>query len=298
MDAAFGVEHEDGGVGDAVLLFSCVRFVAKCVAVDDARARIGEKGKRHFAAVIGGDELRELLSLRSRVGTDREELHLGIDTRKLTKSGNLPGAIRSPIAAIENEHDLRARRVGQADPSPILIEECEGGRPLSDRRRRSMRQRRGGNAGGDGEEQCGEDRQAAQRYQPIQFSVTTEHLRRRNASLPAVSDCRADVSSRDGGSSAAALPNALLQLAPPRQNLLRIHNQYGVPKRYGKTLSLRVTVGDGTAAWEANPFMTLTPYTLTDNRPWACVNQRGRGFRCSSQEYQENGVTGILISAQ
>jgi hypothetical protein len=76
------------------------------------------------------------------------------------------------------------------------------------------------------------------------------------------------------------------------------HNQYGVQKRYGKTLSLRVLVGDGTAAWEANPFMTLTPYTLTDNRPWACVNQRGRGIRCSSQEYQENGVTGILISQQ
>jgi hypothetical protein len=76
------------------------------------------------------------------------------------------------------------------------------------------------------------------------------------------------------------------------------HNQYGVQKRYGNTLSLRVTFGDGSAAWEAHPFMTLTPYTLTNNRPLECVNQRGRGFRCSSQEYQENGVTGILTGGQ
>jgi hypothetical protein len=70
------------------------------------------------------------------------------------------------------------------------------------------------------------------------------------------------------------------------------HNEYGVQKRFGNTASLRVTFGDGTRAWEARPFMALQPYTLTDNQPLTCVNQRGRGLRCSAHEYEEEGVQG------
>jgi len=49
---------------------------------------------------------------------------------------------------------------------------------------------------------------------------------RRNASLPAVSDCGADFSSREGGPSPAAFTNALLQLAQPFHGRL-----YGIQVR-------------------------------------------------------------------
>jgi hypothetical protein len=76
------------------------------------------------------------------------------------------------------------------------------------------------------------------------------------------------------------------------------HNQYGVQKRFGNTASLRVTFGDGTTAWEAQPFLTLTPYTLTDNQPLTCANVRGRGFRCTSHEYHEEGVQGTVTGGE
>ena len=62
-NAPFGIEHEDGGMGNAVLLLPRVRFVAEGVAVDDSRQGIGQQRERHLPSVIGSEELRELPSL-------------------------------------------------------------------------------------------------------------------------------------------------------------------------------------------------------------------------------------------
>lgn len=142
-------------MGDAVLLFSRVGFIAQGVAVDDARSRIGEEGEGHVAAMIGGDELRELAALLLRVGADGVDLDLGIDTGELPKRGNLPRAVRSPVAAVENEDHLLPRRLGQADAPAVLIAQRERGRRLPNRwPRYSRRIDRGSNGG---EEQRGEE---------------------------------------------------------------------------------------------------------------------------------------------
>ena len=138
-NAAFRIEHEDGGVGDAVFFLAGVGFVAKGVAVDDSRSGIGEQRERHRTAVIGREELREFSSLLGGIGTDRVDLHFGICAGEITKSGQLPGAVRSPIAAIENQHDLRPGRIRQADAFSVLIEEREERRRLADLWRRHLR---------------------------------------------------------------------------------------------------------------------------------------------------------------
>lgn len=142
-------------MGDAGFLLSRVRFVAQGVAVDDARSRIGEQREGYRAAVIGGEKLRELPSLLRRVGADRVDLHLGIDARKLTKSGQLPGAVRSPVAAVEDQHHLRPGPLAEADVSPVLIEEREGGRLLAGLRWSSTMGH--WDASSDGEEQNGDE---------------------------------------------------------------------------------------------------------------------------------------------
>jgi hypothetical protein len=144
---------------DAVFLFARVRFIAKGVAVDDSRSRIGEEGERHVAAMVGGDELRELPAFVGRIRTDRVELHFGVRAGELTKSGNLPGAVRSPVAAVENEDDLRPRRASETDASSILIAQRERRRRLANLRPRHVLRCSGG---GDGEEQRSEEWQAVQ----------------------------------------------------------------------------------------------------------------------------------------
>ena len=131
-DAAFGVEDEDGGVWDAVFFFAGVGFVAEVVAVDDSRERVGKERERQSSAVIGGDEGGEFTALFRRVGADGVELHVGVGAGEVTKSDDLPDAIRSPVAAVEDEDDFRPGGIREADAFAVLIAEREGGRLLSD----------------------------------------------------------------------------------------------------------------------------------------------------------------------
>ncbi len=93
--------------------------------------------------MIGGDQGGEFAALFRRVGADGVDLHLGVRAGQLTKSDDLPDAIRSPVAAVEDEDGLRPGGVPEAYAFAVLIAEREGWRLLSDFRRRGLRPRNG-----------------------------------------------------------------------------------------------------------------------------------------------------------
>src|SRR5262249_29686087 len=68
---------------------------------------------------------RQLAALVGAVEADPEEARLGVRARQIAKSGQLPDTVRSPEAAIEDEHDLRATRGGERDRLSVLIDELE-----------------------------------------------------------------------------------------------------------------------------------------------------------------------------
>ena len=126
------IEHEHRRMGHAVDLLVPVRLVAKAEAIDHRRARIRKQGEAELsAAVFGHLAIEDATDLRA-VWTDRIEADVGEGAGEITESDQLPDAVRSPVAAIEHEHDLVPSLSGEMHGLAILIGESEVGRNLPD----------------------------------------------------------------------------------------------------------------------------------------------------------------------
>jgi hypothetical protein len=135
------IEDKDRGTGNAVDLVPHEGGIAQSEPVDDRAARIREKRQRNSASPVAGDLPDQLPALLRRVFADRIDMHIPVDAGKIAEPDNLPDAIRSPVAAVEDEDDLLATSGGEADRLAVLVGEREVGSHLPRRRRQHLRRR-------------------------------------------------------------------------------------------------------------------------------------------------------------
>src|SRR5581483_660709 len=100
---------------------------------------IGQQGYAERPAMVGLDLLREAPALLRLVAADRKDSSVGKHAGEIAKSDQLPDAVRSPEAAIEDEHDLVAVRSGEADDVIVLIEKTKVRCDVANARRRGGR---------------------------------------------------------------------------------------------------------------------------------------------------------------
>src|SRR6266849_1004616 len=95
---------------------------------------IRENRKIDCALTIRGNFVGKVFTYICWVDTDRQQLYILILFQKHSESGQLPGAVRSPITTIEDEyHRTLSARLRQRDLPPVLIVEGEVWGRLADR---------------------------------------------------------------------------------------------------------------------------------------------------------------------
>jgi hypothetical protein len=67
------------------------------------------------------------MALRGPVETDSEDVDCRKDASQSSKSDDLPDAVRSPIASIEDQNHLPTARRGETDRFPVLVSKPEIG---------------------------------------------------------------------------------------------------------------------------------------------------------------------------
>ncbi|MEA2238564.1 MAG: hypothetical protein QOC81_3288, partial [Thermoanaerobaculia bacterium] len=88
-------------------------------------ARIEQQREPELPSPILGDLHRQFAALRGPVETDGEEMDRRKNACQSTKSDQLPDAVRSPVATIEDEDDLVPAGGGEPDRLPVLVSELE-----------------------------------------------------------------------------------------------------------------------------------------------------------------------------
>src|ERR1700755_3205975 len=99
--------------------------------------RIGKQRKVEIAATVCGQLSGKLFTDFGRVNTDGIQSYVFIFLQQRAESGQLPGAIWSPVAAIEDEHNgALAPRLRERCLVPTMVLKREIRRRLADPDRR------------------------------------------------------------------------------------------------------------------------------------------------------------------
>lgn len=130
---------ESSSIRNAFDLLAGVRRIAQRLAIDDLALRVGEEGQRHLPLPVLLDLLDEAAALFCAVGTDRVEKHRPSIAKEVAQPGNLPGAVRSPEAAIEDQDDFPAAPLGERHAPSGVVGEREIRSELANSRRRLLR---------------------------------------------------------------------------------------------------------------------------------------------------------------
>src|SRR5688572_24532239 len=132
-DPPVAVDHIGGRGRDACLPYLRVARVAQAVGVDDLVLGIGEQGKRDATLAVPADALIEGLAVLGGIAADAPQCNRLAGLEQRSELGKLPNAVRSPVAAIEDQHHrpLAALR-GEALAAAVLVGEREIRRLLAD----------------------------------------------------------------------------------------------------------------------------------------------------------------------
>lgn len=131
------IENEHRRVRNAIFFFAAIIGIAQAVTIDGAAARIRKQSESQWSAAVGRDLRSERTALRRNVAADRVDAHVTECAREIAKSDQLPDAVRSPVAAIEHEHDFVAASRRKSRDVIVFIDELEFGCEVTDPGRRS-----------------------------------------------------------------------------------------------------------------------------------------------------------------
>lgn len=133
---------------DPAVVETRIARALRTVGVDNAVVGVGREGERDAAAAVGRDPGRGSLTLDDRIGADRPMPRRLVGPEQRPQVGQLPTAVRSPVATIEDEDNrtlAALRRHGVA--APVLIGQREIGGNVADAQPRPGRRGRGDRSG-------------------------------------------------------------------------------------------------------------------------------------------------------
>jgi len=125
-DFSLRIDHVNCGMRNPVNLLTFIGGITQPVGVNDFMFGVRENRKTECALAISGNLVREALTYIRWVDTDCEEFYVFPVLQKSSESGQLPGTVRSPITAIEDQYyRALSPRFRQSDLPPVLILESE-----------------------------------------------------------------------------------------------------------------------------------------------------------------------------
>jgi len=126
------VDHVGGGIRDAFPVELEVLRILQPVEIDDAVTGVRQQGEVDRPLAVGRDLVAEAPALLASIDADGQQADLLVGFEQGSELGKLPSAVRSPVAAVEDQHHRPLFPLcGQGDRAPILIFEREFGRPVA-----------------------------------------------------------------------------------------------------------------------------------------------------------------------
>lgn len=105
-----------------------VRWIVQPISIDCHVIGIGQQRKVNFTTFIRGEFSGEFFTSLWRIDADRKQLHVLIFFQKRAQSGQLPGTVRSPVAAIEHkDYRILLLRIRKRNLPTLMVHESEVG---------------------------------------------------------------------------------------------------------------------------------------------------------------------------